>query len=119
MRIVVASIVFAITLGGIFLFSDSKVEKLNQRAQILEQLEEPVQTLPPSESATPQISHTSTPRTVIPNQAPSTSIPPPQDNILVLSSQPLIYKLKQKAELRISTLPQTQCSIKVTLPSGT
>ena len=90
----------------------------------------PLPTTPRTPTPNPTIIITPTPTPVFsiaPTQIPQITqtpipTPTPEQNqsteIIILSPLPIIYRQRADAELKIHILPQAQCSIKLTLPSG-
>ncbi len=114
-RIIISVVSFSMAIGGIFVFGKLADKSVKQLALVTEL--PAVETLSLSPSSIP--SSTKFPPALPAKSPPSLPFSTPnQDNILVVSNQPLIFMLKQNAELKIQTFPQSQCSIKVILPSG-
>lgn len=171
MRLLVAAITFAMTIGGLFLFENYKTRPPEENyAQIIQELKNRGQNntaapkplnqsgktptkLPTqskiqttvSPSGSPTLSFTTapaiTPQSSPPSPptatpAPSTSSgfpastptttpiltstpqPSPQNDQIIVISLTSPVKQNSTAKLDIKTLPEAQCAIKVTLPSG-
>ena len=148
MRIIVAATVFVVTIGGLFLFENYKTApKEENYAQIVQNLQNqsPTETLTPESTSKPNKTPTKTlaPAVTLPpasstplqtsppistvtpvaefTPAPTpTPVPQPtqqSDQIIIIS---LTSPIKQNsaAQLDIKTVPESQCTIEVILPSG-
>lgn len=122
MRIILAIAAFTVTAMVLFGLSNSK----NNTASFVTI---PQHTSNPTPSSTPRPTTSKTTTKVVVTAKPTLtppstssglpSVSAPSFDINLLSTLPLTFKIKQQAKLEIRTVPQAQCGIKVTLPSGT
>jgi len=120
MRILIAIAAFAVTAGVLFVFNSGRLTTppANSLALIHNTSSTPSATLPtPTQSVAGRGSSIPKPKQN-PGGTETVISPTPSFDISVLSQVPLLFHLKQSANLEIKTLPQTQSAIKVTLPSG-